>query len=111
MDQPSANDKLAEIGGRYVKRTLSEMPELRRLLDAAVSGDAAAFHQIGRLAHRIHGSGAMFGFNAVSGVAGRLERTVDGVASGDFMKSLDSVRADVDELEQQVRAAAAARGV
>ena len=111
MDTPSANDKLAEIGSRYVKRTLGEMTELRRLLDAAVSGDAAAFHQIGRLAHRIHGSGAMFGFNALSDVAGRLERTVDAVADQDFAMSLESVRADVDELEQQVRAAAVARGV
>jgi HPt (histidine-containing phosphotransfer) domain-containing protein len=111
MDNPNPSDKLAEIGGRYVKRTLTEMPELHRLLEAAITGDAAAFHQIGRLAHRIHGSGAMFGFNALSDVAGRLERTVDSVAGQDFAKALGSVRADVEELENQVRAAATARGL
>jgi HPt (histidine-containing phosphotransfer) domain-containing protein len=105
------NDKLAEIGSRYVKRTLGEMPELRRLLEAASAGDAAAFHQIGRLAHRIHGSGAMFGFNELSDVAGRLEHRVDGSVGPDFQKSLDKVRADVDELEKQVQAAATVRGV
>jgi chemotaxis protein histidine kinase CheA len=107
----SVNDKLAEIGSRYVKRTLGEMLELRRLLDAAAAGDAAAFHQIGRLAHRIHGSGAMFGFNVLSDVAGRIEHRVDDATGPNFQKSLDSVRMDVDELEKQVRAAAAKRGV
>ena len=107
----SPNDKLAEIGTRYVKRTLTEMPELQRLMDAAVAGDAAAFHQIGRLAHRIHGSGAMFGFKELSDVAGRLEHRIDNSTGPDFQKSLDKVRTDVADLEKQVQAAAAARGV
>jgi HPt (histidine-containing phosphotransfer) domain-containing protein len=106
-----ADEKLAEIGSRYLKRTQGEMPELRRLLDAAVAGDAAAFHQIGRLAHRIHGSGAMFGFGELSQVAGRLEHRVDGSVGPDFQKSLDKIRVDVDELEKKVQAAAIGRGV
>lgn len=74
QDDEKLNQQIADIAVRYIKRTLGELGQLRESLQAIRAGDADACKQLERLAHKIHGSGAMFGFDAISDHANEIER-------------------------------------
>lgn len=57
--------KLLELGARYLARTAHELGSLRDLLDQPTVG-LEAVTQLGQVAHRIHGSGAMLGFRGIT---------------------------------------------
>jgi HPt (histidine-containing phosphotransfer) domain-containing protein len=111
-ERDKLQQQMAEIGNRYLRRTLSEMPRLQELaaqLRNAPAGDLTSIEELEQMAHKIHGSGAMFGFDAVSESAGKVEllaasRVVDA-------QSLQQLATLVNALEQDVRAAARSRGV
>ncbi len=65
--------RMAALGQRYLQRTVGELDELQTLVQEVVAGDVATLRNIEILAHRIRGSGAMFGFELVSDVAGEIE--------------------------------------
>lgn len=74
--KPTAADlarRMAELGQRYLERTAGEVNELAALVAAIPGGDPATYQSLERLAHRIRGSGAMFGFELISDVAGEIE--------------------------------------
>jgi HPt (histidine-containing phosphotransfer) domain-containing protein len=105
-DRTPLQKKIADLGDRFLLRTLEDLVQMRVLAGQLADGDAAGSRaQMEKLAHRIHGSGATFGFDAISDVAGEIERLSTTSASG---AELD---AGLTSLEQHVRAAARAGGV
>jgi chemotaxis protein histidine kinase CheA len=65
--------RMAELGQRYLERTTGELDELRGLVAKIPEGAEGTYKAIEVLSHRIRGSGAMFGFDLVSDVAGEIE--------------------------------------
>lgn len=102
--------QLSDIADRYLVRTLREADELQQFVANSLRGEAPAIKQTEQLAHKIHGSGAMFGFHDVSEFAGRIERLVAQHAA-----ELRVVAAELTELVTQlrlaVRSAAEKRGL
>ena len=72
------------------------------------AGNTAAAKEVEQLAHKIYGSGSMFGFDAVSEQAHELELIARDTSDPQMADKLQ-VRADA--LEAQVQAALRARGV
>lgn len=66
--------RLKELGGQFLLHTREELVLLRAQLPQARRGQDDALLEMRRVAHRIHGSGAMLGFTAISAVAGQIER-------------------------------------
>jgi HPt (histidine-containing phosphotransfer) domain-containing protein len=100
--------KIADIGGRYIQRTAAELVGLRDLIAKVRAGSAAACKDIEHLAHKIYGSGSMFGFEAVSEQARALELAAKDVTDPSM---IDKLQQHADGLERQVQAALRARGL
>lgn len=98
--------QIADIALRYLKRTLGEIEQLRTCLDQARRGSSESFQVLGRLAHKIHGSGAMFGFDSVSERAYEIEQ----LAASDAPR-VEALAASLAALEQEIRKQAQLRGV
>jgi HPt (histidine-containing phosphotransfer) domain-containing protein len=96
---------LAEIGARYIHRTLAELEQLRALSDAVAAGSSEALQELGTLAHRIRGSGAMFGFHAISKSAESLELLVhsDAFTQADVQTMQTLVNDLVGEVQRTAR--------
>lgn len=93
-DEEQVKQQLAQLGARYMKRTLADLQRIDELL-AQLPGSSAALKELERVAHKIHGSGAMFGFNDVSVQAGELEHFAARLAAADERRgtvSQDSLR-------------------
>ena len=107
---PSMLSQLQDIADRYLQRTIREAEQLQDFVAKGLAGDAACIKQSEQLAHKIHGSGAMFGFHAVSECAGQIERLVVHRAA-----ELDAVAAElkslVAQLQSVLRSAAIERGI
>ena len=118
-EQDALQEKMAQIGARYLARTLGELPQVRALAAEVAAGSPTALKELGRAAHRIHGSGAMFGFAEVS----KRARDVEYIAahlSGEGLDHLcglseaavrEKLSSAVVELELATRAAAQAAGI
>ena len=74
QDDEKLRQQIADIAVRYIRRTQGELVQLREMLAAIRAGDVDAQKQLERLAHKIHGSGAMFGFDTISERAHEIER-------------------------------------
>lgn len=119
-DQNKLRQQLDSIGVRYITRTLGEMSRLKELSQQALNGSPAAFKDVEHLAHKIHGSGAMFGFDRLSECAGEVEHIAGFLAKGegpDEYKSLspealrEQLRDGVTRLDESARVAAQERGI
>jgi HPt (histidine-containing phosphotransfer) domain-containing protein len=75
--------KMAAIGVRYLARTATEIGDLQKMVARLGAADTATpketvlsktvFREIEVLAHRIRGSGAVFGFAGLSDAASSIE--------------------------------------
>ena len=120
-DRDKLKQQLDSIGTRYITRTLGEMDRLKEISQQALNGGAAAaFKDVEHLAHKIHGSGAMFGFDRLSQCAGEVEHIAGFLAKGegpDEYKTLspetlcEKLREGVARLDESARAAARERGI
>jgi hypothetical protein len=72
-EQERLKQQMAQIGSRYIGRTFGELQRMQELLQEALGGSPAMMKDLEHLAHKIHGSGAMFGFDRVSDQAGEIE--------------------------------------
>jgi two-component system, OmpR family, response regulator len=61
----------------FLRRSVGDVACLREMAGRVSLGDSGALLEIGRMAHSIHGSGAIFGFSDISASGGVLERLVD----------------------------------
>jgi two-component system, OmpR family, response regulator len=67
---------------RFLERARGEVIRLRELTASARPGDQAALAEIERVAHSIHGAGAIFGFASISTLGGDVERLVEELMTG-----------------------------
>jgi chemotaxis protein histidine kinase CheA len=108
-DREQLQRQMAEIGNRYLRRTLGELVRLREIVASLRPGATDAIVELEHIAHRINGSGAMFGFDAVSEQA----RIMESIAS---QRALDAAHAaelgrQLVTLEGLVKEAARSRGI
>ena len=69
----AARARLAELAEKFYERTRGEIETMRQAVGALASPGSTALGEILHLAHRITGTGATLGFDAVSERARRLE--------------------------------------
>jgi chemotaxis protein histidine kinase CheA len=67
-------EQVAALGVKFLQRTQDQAISLRDLLACLSKGDESVLARMQELSHKIHGSGAMFGFEEVSRVAGEIEQ-------------------------------------
>jgi HPt (histidine-containing phosphotransfer) domain-containing protein len=72
--EAAARTRLRELAQKFLQRSAVDLGAMRRDLIAVKAGEVAAQGRLVQLAHRMRGSGAMFGFPDVSDCAGRLEQ-------------------------------------
>ena len=107
-ERDELQQKISDIGGRYIQRTAGELARLRELIANVRTGNTAAVKEIEQLAHKIYGSGSMFGFEAVSEQARELELATREPVE---VQMIEKLQRYADALEAQVQAALRARGV
>jgi HPt (histidine-containing phosphotransfer) domain-containing protein len=108
-DAEKLRQQLQEIGTRFLQRTLREIEPLEELRRRLRAGDRTCLIEIQRLAHRIHGSGAMFGFDAISTHAREIELLASSEVVGtDLLLRLESC---LLALKNATLAAASTRGL
>jgi HPt (histidine-containing phosphotransfer) domain-containing protein len=107
------NERLVELSKRYLQRSSDEVLLLREQLEAVASNRVIALKEIEIIAHRIRGSGAMFGFEAISDISGELEMlAVDVTRQSPRYASLnENLIALVQALESAIVAAKRERSV
>ncbi len=119
-EQDPLKDKMAEIGARYLARTLSELAQVRELADKYAAGSPTALKELERAVHKIHGSGAMFGFDEMSARARDVEHIAVQLGGGEGPEHLHGVSehelhgqlaSAVTQLELATRTAARAAGI
>jgi len=107
QDQEQLKQRLTEIGGRFLRRTVSEMQRLRELATAVSEADAAGVTEIAQTAHRIHGGGGMFGFHSISEAAHQLEVAArewmdpDSHERSDLAQRMEKLLADLEQAVQR----------
>jgi chemotaxis protein histidine kinase CheA len=67
---------------RFLERARGEVTRLRELTAGARQRDQAVLGEIERLAHSIHGAGAIFGFTSISALGGVVEHLVEELMTG-----------------------------
>jgi HPt (histidine-containing phosphotransfer) domain-containing protein len=107
-ERDELQQKIADIAGRYIQRTAGELAGLRDMIAKVRAGDTAAAKDIELLAHKIYGSGSMFGFEGVSEQARELELAAKDPADAQM---IDKLQKYAHALEAQVQVALRARGV
>jgi len=78
-NKATAQRQLRQLAGRFLQRTRDEAVLLSALAEHAYDGDPVVTEQMERLAHKIHGSGSMFGYRALSACASDLESMVEAI--------------------------------
>lgn len=89
----AARARMVELKHKFVERSQDEMQTLRGSFNALQSGDVAALHAVVQLAHRMSGTGATLGLEALSDCAQRIEKIAEAQQPGslpdaDFMTRL-----------------------
>jgi chemotaxis protein histidine kinase CheA len=95
-------EQLKALGEKFLLRTAGQITTLREQMLRLRAGDHEALVVIQELTHKIHGSGAMFGFAELSDRAGEMERLVFAGTSGD--EALDRLDTLIDELSAALAA-------
>jgi two-component system OmpR family response regulator len=103
------------LASRFLERTRGEVIRLRELTASVRPGDQAVLGEIVRVAHSIHGAGALFGFPSVSALGADVERLVEELMTGRIACDLAAEPLDLqllrctERLAQEVDAAVAVR--
>lgn len=110
-DDP-AQAHVESLSLRFLERVRGEVLRLRELTTSAQQGDRSVLGEIERVAHSIHGAGAIFGFPAVSTSGGAVERLVEdmrtgGMTSNEAAEPLElQLQRCTEQLAREVEAAA-----
>jgi HPt (histidine-containing phosphotransfer) domain-containing protein len=100
ITEEQLREQVGILAGKFLERTATQVPQLRAEVERLeATGDPQALRSVQELAHKIHGSGAMFGFDAISDVAGELEK----LSTGHGTLSGDSDRASLTALASTIR--------
>jgi two-component system OmpR family response regulator len=68
-----------ELAVKFLGRSAGDLVRLRRMIEQAGRGDEAALEEVHKIAHKIHGSGAMLGLLNVSALAEAIEHLAAGI--------------------------------
>jgi CheY-like chemotaxis protein len=71
--------EVTSLTSSFLERTRADVLRLRDMIDRAHHGERCVLEDIERVAHSIHGSGAMFGFAQVSAAGAVIERLIQGL--------------------------------
>jgi two-component system cell cycle response regulator len=109
-------DHVARLSGKFLERTAAQALTLGRLLVSLQPGDAAGAASMHEIAHRIHGTGSMFDFPAVSACAGEVERLSEDLLESQTVGAPDSdlqirehLQASIQRLAHAIESAVAAQ--
>lgn len=92
--------RLDEIGTRFIRGAVDQLADLKSLAARIHDGEQAGLVELESLTHQLHGSAAMFRFDAVSAKAGRINALLKSFATtpGDWnLALLDSLLADLGD--------------
>ncbi len=74
ITEAELREQVKILSAKFLQRTAVQIPQLQNELERlAATGDRDALRVIQNIVHKIHGSGAMFGFDLISDRAGDLE--------------------------------------
>ncbi len=74
ISEAQLRDQVKVLSAKFLVRTEGQIVQLREQLQQLRLGNRAALQSIQEVAHKIHGSGAMFGFATLSEHGGAIER-------------------------------------
>jgi two-component system, OmpR family, response regulator len=79
VEQSRVKAEVGSLTDSFLERTRSDVVHLRAIIERARHENRFVFEEVQRIAHSIHGAGAMFGFPEVSATGGAIERLVEDV--------------------------------
>lgn len=75
--------QLSALSVQFLERTRGQVGQLDALVERVGRSELAALLELRAISHKIHGSGAMFGFPSISEPAGEIERATDQLLARD----------------------------
>jgi chemotaxis protein histidine kinase CheA len=75
--------QLSALSVQFLDRTRGQVGQLELLVERVGRGELPALLELRAISHKIHGSGAMFGFPDISEPAGVIERASDELLARD----------------------------
>jgi HPt (histidine-containing phosphotransfer) domain-containing protein len=78
----AARTRMAELAAKFIDRTRTDQATMRDDLAKLARGDVGALVEIRHLAHRMAGTGATLGFDALGECASRTEALIDSLPTG-----------------------------
>jgi HPt (histidine-containing phosphotransfer) domain-containing protein len=100
----AAKTRMAELATRFIERTQGDLRTMRDGLAKLSQGDVSALAEIRHLAHRMAGTGATLGFNALGERAAGTEALIDALPGGVLPDGVTLARlaAEIGALESQL---------
>jgi HPt (histidine-containing phosphotransfer) domain-containing protein len=101
----AARERMAELAVKFIERSRGEMAVIRSRLAALGADDSGALAEIRNLAHRMCGTGATLGFEALADRAHDVEKMCIALADRAALDAaaLDGFQRQVDLLGEEVR--------
>jgi two-component system OmpR family response regulator len=78
----AVKQQVSSLTGDFLRRTRRDVMRLTEMFERAGTGDTTVLKGAERLAHSIHGAGAMFGFPQLSATAGAIEQLIGKFLTG-----------------------------
>jgi len=69
--------KVDSLTEQFLRRAGADVIRLREMNERIRHGDLTALEEVERVAHSIHGAGALFGFPGISAAGGAIERLAE----------------------------------
>ena len=82
-DRDALQAQLSALSLQFLERTRGHVELLESLLERVGRAELAALLELRAISHKIHGSGAMFGFPDISDPAGEIECASDELLTRD----------------------------
>jgi HPt (histidine-containing phosphotransfer) domain-containing protein len=100
----AAKARMAELAAKFIARTQGDLRTMRIDLEKVGAGDASALAEIRHLAHRMAGTGATLGFEALGERASGTEALIDALPGGTLpdAQTIERLAADIGALESQL---------
>lgn len=108
-------ERQRQLAGKFLKRCTEDVTSAHALLARLSAGDGVVFKELEHLAHRIAGTGALFGFDPLCACASTIERLAEaqvGATAADptvmvrLMEYLGQLGNELDLLDQSRQAEA-----
>ena len=112
--QQQLREQVSALGEKFLLRTRDETSLLRELAARLCQGDVSALTRVQEVAHKIHGSGAVFGFSTISECGAEIERLGEQLAAPRAAPAAaldrDALQSLAQRIEQLAHAVDAAAG-